>query len=128
MDNAAKKNYDSSQTQVSSETQTQVTQQPEVQNIPLESKVPFSLFERIAIISCCVMTVLLMVGLVSSKIALADSQRTLQRVNAKVSQVKSNNTDLKQEIGTLNSSDRLQSFAKAHGLSFNEQAVRNVAK
>lgn len=126
MDNTAKKNY----SEVELQSPAQPEKQPEIQNDPqvLEAKVPLSIFERLAMMVGGLVIVGLMISLVSAKIAVGNSQRNLQSINTEVSDLKTQNADLKQEVGTLNSSDRLQQFAQKHGLTFNEQSVRNISK
>lgn len=127
MDNTARKNYSEAQVQ-SPEQQPQ--QQPKIQQHPLASdaKVPLSVVERLAMIVGGLVIIGLMITLVSAKIAVGNSQRQLQSINTEITNFKTHNADLKQEIGTLNSSDRLQQFAQKHGLTFNEQSVRNISK
>ncbi|MCH4171016.1 MAG: cell division protein FtsL [Lactobacillus sp.] len=126
MDNTARKNFDETQVAVPNQAAPKTVVQ--VSPSSVDVKVPFSFVERAAIAVGSVLVLCFMIALVSARIALGDSQRTLQTVNSQITNVTSNNNDLKQEIGTLNSSDRLQHFAKTHGLTFNEQAVRNVSK
>ena len=45
-----------------------------------------------------------------------------------MTQVHARNSDLKQEIGELTSSDRLDAFAQKNGLTLNENNIRNVSK
>lgn len=126
MDNTARKNYSEAQVQVPEQPQ----KQPEIQNRPMPSdaKVPLSMVERLAIVIGGLVVVALMIALVSAKISVGNSQRHLQSINTEITNFKTHNADLKQEIGTLNSSDRLQQFAQKHGLTFNEQSVRNISK
>ncbi|MFD1671133.1 cell division protein FtsL [Agrilactobacillus yilanensis] len=126
MDNTAKQNYNEAQVLQPEQPQ----QQPQIENNPKAAgaKVPLSLFERLAMVVGGLIVIGLMISLVSAKIAVGTAQRNLQSVNTAVSDLKTKNADLKQEIGTLNSSDRLQAFAKKHGLTFNEESVRNISK
>lgn len=126
MDSTARNDY--SAAQVQPEPKTTPVSAPKTDPLPLNRKVPFSLFERIAVVVGSVVVACLMAALVSSKIALGANQNKVQSIDEHISTVSAHNTDLKQEISSLNSSDRLQAFAKKVGLTFNEQSVRNISK
>ncbi|WP_191988093.1 cell division protein FtsL [Lapidilactobacillus wuchangensis] len=92
------------------------------------TRVAFSGLERIC--ACCtgLLTIALMVFLVHTNVGIAGTQRQLQDVQVKISQIKAANVDLRQEVSELSSSDRLSAYAQKNGLTFNDANVRNVSK
>lgn len=56
----------------------------------------------------------------------ATAQKTLTETNSKITANRNNNNNLKQDIATLTSTDRLTQIAQEFGLSMNVSNVRNV--
>ncbi|TYC50133.1 cell division protein FtsL [Weissella muntiaci] len=56
----------------------------------------------------------------------ATAQKTLTATNSKITANRNNNNNLKQDIATLTSTDRLTQIAQEFGLSMNVSNVRNV--
>ncbi|WP_283678888.1 cell division protein FtsL [Lentilactobacillus sp. Marseille-Q4993] len=65
---------------------------------------------------------------ISSKIALTNSQHQLQQLDNRIVTMHNKNTTLTQQIGELQSSSRLQKIAKNNGMSLNNANIRNVTK
>ncbi|MFD1465246.1 cell division protein FtsL [Lapidilactobacillus mulanensis] len=93
-----------------------------------KEKVALSKFEKLmfGVVACA--TVALMMMLVHTTINVSSSQRQLQDVQSKITKVETTNVDLQQEVGELTSSDRLATYAKENGLTFNDANVRNVTQ
>lgn len=91
-------------------------------------KVAFSAVEKLATSVIGIVFFAMLVSLLTAKIAVVNAQRGLESTTQKMAQVSANNNDLKQEIGELTSSDRLNAFAQKHDLKLNENNIRNVSK
>ncbi|WP_436667360.1 cell division protein FtsL [Latilactobacillus sakei] len=91
-------------------------------------KVAYSTLEKLAVTVIGIAFFVMLVSLLSTKIAVVNAQRTLENTTQDMSQTRAKNNDLKQEIGELTSSDRLDAFAKKNNLKLNENNIRNVAK
>ncbi|WP_459127636.1 cell division protein FtsL [Latilactobacillus curvatus] len=91
-------------------------------------KVAFSAVEKLATSVIGIIFFAMLVSLLTIKIAVVNAQRGLESTTQKMAQVSANNNDLKQEIGELTSSDRLNAFAQKHDLKLNENNIRNVSK
>ncbi|RRG18026.1 cell division protein FtsL [Weissella viridescens] len=76
-----------------------------------------------ATILVAVFGALMVIG-VSNQGAKANSH--LNQVTAQLNQVKNDNNDLRQEIGTVTSNDKLSEVAKQESLTMNNDNVRNV--
>ncbi|MFD1124921.1 cell division protein FtsL [Lentilactobacillus raoultii] len=85
-------------------------------------------FEKVLIIGGSILLTGLMLMVVSSKIALSNSQHELQHLDTRISNIHNDNTNLKQQIGELQSSSRLQKIAKENGMSLSNGNIRNVTK
>ncbi|KRO26654.1 hypothetical protein DY78_GL000765 [Lactiplantibacillus fabifermentans DSM 21115] len=66
--------------------------------------------------------------LVSTNIAVSNSQSKLSSVQNKVTKVQASNTSAAQQISELSSRTRLNKIAKQYGLSLNNGNIRNVYK
>ncbi|CAJ1228581.1 cell division protein FtsL [Lactiplantibacillus xiangfangensis] len=91
-------------------------------------RVPFSAFEKCLSVTLGLVVFSLAIILVSTNIAIGNSQSSLQAVQAKVSKVEASNTSHAQEISELSSRSRLNQVAKKYGLSLNNGNIRNVYK
>ncbi|MFB9769436.1 cell division protein FtsL [Lactiplantibacillus modestisalitolerans] len=91
-------------------------------------RVPFSKFEKCLCVGLSLIVFSLALMLVSTNIAIGNSQNRLQTVQTKVTKVEASNTSAKQEISELSSRSRLNKVAKKYGLSLNNGNIRNVYK
>lgn len=105
------------------ERSTQVTQP-----VPVNRPVHWSRFERLLMVVGSAVTLLLIITLLSTKIAINTRQHDLQDLQAKVAQVKNSNASDQQEIAELTSQSNLKNIAKKYGLSDKNSNVRNVNK
>lgn len=106
-------------------------QQPTIHTAPNEQpnrKVALSAMEKTTLAIIGIAFFGMLVGLLTTKIAVVNAQRDLQTTSRSMTQVHARNSDLKQEIGELTSSDRLDAFAQKNGLTLNENNIRNVSK
>lgn len=93
-----------------------------------ETKVGISTFEKVLFAVGALVCVAMMIFVVSAKIALTNAQHELQQVDDRISTVHSQNTNYKQQIGELQSSNRLEKIAKDSGMSLSNANIRNVTK
>ncbi len=84
--------------------------------------------EKALITGCSVVLCILMVAVISSKIALSNSQHSLQQLDNRIERLHNSNTNLRQQMGELQSSSRLQKVAKQNGMSLHNGNIRNVTK
>ncbi len=87
-----------------------------------------SAFEKTLIVCGSVILTVLMLMVVSSKIALSNSQHQLQHLDTRITAIHNNNINLQQQIGELQSSSRLQKIAKENGMTLSNGNIRNVTK
>jgi cell division protein FtsL len=99
--------------------------QPAPQAVPRQH-VAFSVFEKAAVVALGLVAVALCTLIVSSKIALASTQRNLENVGRSITKVESDTTDYKQEVNELMQTNHLDSVASKDGLKLNEANIRNV--
>lgn len=92
------------------------------------NRLSVSLAEKALIVFSCLVLVGLMLAVVSSKIALTNAQHNLQQLDDRITQVHNKNTNLKQQIGELKSSSRLEAIAKKSQMTLNNSNIRNVTK
>lgn len=90
------------------------------------NKVPINKFEKFLIFVGSLTLLVLMVLTVSASVSQTQSQQQLSQIENKVSAKQSANTDLKQEIGELTSTKRLNKVADQKGLHIIENNIRNV--
>ncbi len=93
-----------------------------------QQRLKLSRFEKLLIVCGSALMTVMMLMVVSSKIALSDAQHNLQHLDNRISTVHNNNTSLQQQIGELQSSTRLQKIAKENGMSLSNGNIRNVTK
>jgi len=101
---------------------------PAEPKLKAKTRVGFSTFEKALGLTGSLICVALMIVLVSSKIALTNAQHNLQQVDNRISKVQSQNTNYKQQIGALQSSNRLEKIAHDSGMSLSNANIRNVTK
>lgn len=104
--------------------------QPRVspQQHPSSHKLPVSKFEKCLLTACGLVLAVMMVCVVSSKIALTNAQHNLQSINNQITTVQNHNTNAQQQINELQSRSRLDKIAKKQGLSLENARIRNVNK
>lgn len=90
--------------------------------------VRWSKFERFLVAAGSLITLVLMISLLSTKISINNQQRHLQDVQTQISKAKSGNTSSQQEIAELTSQSHLKSAAHKYGLTDKNSNVRNVNK
>ncbi|KRN97560.1 hypothetical protein IV54_GL001329 [Levilactobacillus paucivorans] len=77
---------------------------------------------------CGLVLALLMVSVVSTKIAMSNTVHDLQSINNSVTTYQNRNTNAQQEINELQSRSRLDKIAKKQGLTLENDRIRNVNK
>lgn len=87
-----------------------------------------SKFDKMIMLTIAVSLFALAVGLLTTKVALINAQRQLQNTTNDIVQGTAKRNNLKQSVGELTSSDRLNAFAQEHGLTLKESNIRNVSK
>lgn len=102
----------------------QVYRQPKVAPSPVR----WSKFERFLVVAGSLITLVLMISLLSTKVSINNQQRHLQDIQTQISKAKSNNTSSQQEIAELTSQSHLKSAAHKYGLTDKNSNVRNVNK
>lgn len=88
--------------------------------------VQLSKFEYTLISCCTAVLCIMMISLISAKISVNNSQRHLQNIQTKISQVNNSNISQQQEIGDLTSQSNLKKIAKKYNLKDSSTNVRNV--
>ncbi|WP_125589503.1 cell division protein FtsL [Companilactobacillus jidongensis] len=95
---------------------------------PATHKVALSKLEATLIVGLGFLTLILMVSLVSIKVSMTSAQNNLDHISTQITQVNTDNVNLRQEISEMTSFDRLSAFAKKHNLKMSNKNVRNVSK
>ena len=98
------------------------------QQHPQGEKLPVSKFEKCLMTVCGLALALLMVCVVSSKIAMSTAEHHLQSINNQVTTIQNHNTSKQQQINELQSRIRLDKIAKKQGLTLENARIRNVNK
>ncbi|AQW20581.1 cell division protein FtsL [Lentilactobacillus curieae] len=110
-------------------TTTFAPEQPAVKSEPkVKERLKVSTFEKVLGATLAIVASVLMIYVVSSKIALSNSQHELQQLDNQVATMHNKNTNYKQQIGELQSSSRLEKIAKSSGMSLSNSNIRNVTK
>ncbi|UQS85551.1 cell division protein FtsL [Apilactobacillus apisilvae] len=117
--NLARKKYNNAYSNVSKKPATNNTE---------KIHLSLSKFEKSVLFVGTVTIFILMLCLVGAKITLGNYSTGLQSIESSLSKIDNNNTYLRQEIGELQSSNRLQNIAKKSNLSLSNKNVRNVSK
>ncbi|GAA2969345.1 cell division protein FtsL [Lentilactobacillus parakefiri] len=102
--------------------------QAQVKRVSISKALKLSSFEKLLIVCGSAVLTVLMLVVVSSKIALSNSQHELQHLDNQIVTVRTSNTNLKQQIGELQSSTRLDKIAHKSGMSLLNANIRNVTK
>lgn len=85
-----------------------------------------SKFEKVLLIFCTFVLLVLMAVVVSGKINLSNAQHKLDTTQEKVTTVSNQNNLLKQEVNQLSSQSRLNKIGQNGGLTLKSQNIRNV--
>ncbi|WP_297820282.1 cell division protein FtsL [uncultured Lactobacillus sp.] len=102
------------------------TEQPEKTIVLNPKSVPWSRLEKTLIAIGSVITLGLMTMLVSASVSSTNAQHTLAKEEQTITSKQNRNTDLRQEIGELTSTSRMNKIAKQQGLRLIESNIRNV--
>lgn len=103
-------------------------EQPLQRPQPVTRKVAWSPFERLLVGVGSIITLLMVITLLSTKVTINNQQHHLQDLQTKISKIKSANTSSQQEIAELTSQDHLKSVARKYGLSDKNSNVRDINK
>lgn len=98
------------------------------QNQPVTYRVPLSKFEKLLMGVCSLVVLVMMVMVVSTKIAISNGQRELQSIQNQISNVNSVNISKKEEISYLSSKSRLQKTAVQYNLKDSNSDVKDITK
>ncbi|MBD5430050.1 cell division protein FtsL [Lactobacillus sp.] len=101
-------------------------QQPQQKIVLNAGKVPISRLEKFIIVVGSLLSLGMMFLLVSATVAQTSAQHDLANIEQKISSKQSSNTDLRQEIGEMTSTSRMNKIARQEGLSSIENNLRNV--
>ena len=99
-----------------------------IKRASISKALKLSSFEKLLIVCGSAILTVLMLVVVSSKIALSNSQHELQHLDNRITNVRNSNTNLKQQIWELQSSTRLDKIAHKSGMSLKNANIRNVTK
>ncbi|MBD5432605.1 MAG: cell division protein FtsL [Lactobacillus sp.] len=88
--------------------------------------VPLNRLEKTLLVIGSLITLTMMILLVSGSISTTNAQHNLTDSEQSVISTQNKNTDLRQEIGELTSSTRMNKIAKQEGLRLIESNIRNV--
>ena len=89
-------------------------------------KVPYSILEKTLLILGSVITLGMMIFLVSSSISATSAQHELTENQQSVAKEQNKVTDLRQEIGGLTSTTRLNKIAREKGLTLINKNIRTI--
>ena len=89
-------------------------------------KVPYSILEKTLLILGSVITLGIMIFLVSSSISATSAQHELTENQQSVAKEQNKVTDLRQEIGELTSTTRLNKVAREKGLTLINKNIRTI--
>ncbi|PWG00633.1 cell division protein FtsL [Levilactobacillus bambusae] len=98
------------------------------QSLTKPEKLPVSKFEKCLMVVCGLVLTVLMISIVSAKIAMSGAQRNLQGMAQEVTTLQGKNSNARQQISELQSKSRLDTVAKQEGLSLSNEKIRNVNK
>jgi cell division protein FtsL len=89
-------------------------------------KVPYNWVEKTLLIVGSVITLGMMIFLVSSSISATSAQHELTNTQQSVAKEQNRVTDLRQEIGELTSTTRLNKIAREKGLTLINKNIRTI--
>lgn len=90
------------------------------------NKVPFSRFEIFILVAGSIVTIAMAAMLVFTSVAATSAQHQLANIQTELSSTQTDTSNLRQEIGKLTSSSRMNKIAKQEGLSLIESNIRTV--
>ncbi|GAA3628552.1 cell division protein FtsL [Lactobacillus hamsteri] len=93
---------------------------------PNPRQVRWTGLERTLVILGSIITLGMMTFLVSSSISATSAQHQLSNVQQEITKIENSNIDLRQQIGELSSSARLNKIARAKGLTLIEKNIRTI--
>lgn len=97
------------------------------QRIPLDPhKVPYNVLEKTLLAIGSIVTSGMMIFLVSSSISATSAQHELSQTQQTVAKEQNRITDLRQEIGELTSTSRLNKIAREKGLTLINKNIRTI--
>lgn len=96
------------------------------QRIILDPRKVYSGIEKALMIIGSVITLGMMISLVSSSISATSAQHELTRTQQTVAKEQNKITDLRQEIGELTSTSRLNKIAREKGLTLINKNIRTI--
>lgn len=115
---ARKLNLESRKTQSKSSTPKAIVLDPD--------NVPYTFFEKMLFTCCSIVTIVLLTFIVSASISQTNAQHSLSDAQKELVSSQNQNTTIKQEIGELTSSSRMDRIAKQQGLTLNENNIRTI--
>lgn len=89
-------------------------------------KVPYNFLEKTLLIVGSMITLWMMIFLVSSSISATSAQHELTKTQQSVAKEQNRITDLRQEIGELTSTTRLNKIAREKGLTLINKNIRTI--
>lgn len=90
------------------------------------NKVPFSRSEIFILIAGSIVTIAMAAMLVFTSVAANSAQHQLANIQTELTSSQTDSSNLRQEIGELTSSSRMNKIAKQEGLSLIESNIRTV--
>ncbi|MCF1783220.1 cell division protein FtsL [Lactobacillus mulieris] len=90
------------------------------------NKVPFSWSEIFILIAGSIVTIAMAAMLVFTSVAATSAQHQLANIQTELTSSQTDSSNLRQEIGELTSSSRMNKIAKQEGLSLIESNIRTV--
>lgn len=102
------------------------TEQPQQKIVLTPGKVPHNRLEKAIIVIGVLLSLGMMVLLVSATVAQTTAQHNLADIEQKITKKQASNTNLRQEIGELTSTKRMNKIAREQGLHSSENNIRNV--
>lgn len=88
--------------------------------------VPYTRFEKILIAIGASITLLLIMFIVSVSVSQTSAQHQLANTQQEVAKEQNQTTNLRQEIGQLTSSARMNRIAKEQGLTLHDNNIRTI--
>lgn len=102
---------------------------PKVQAAPLhKQRVRFSPFERLMSAAIGLLAAGMAAMCVCAQLNVATTQRMYQKTQVQIAQVNKGIANFEQSVSELTDSQRLSSFAQAHGLTVVEGSVKQAVK
>lgn len=119
MADSSARNYE-----VESEREVEFTQ--ERQRVYNPRYVRWTFFERMLVVLGSVVSIGMIVFLISSSVTAASTQQQLSDIQQSISKNQNEVTDLRQQIGELTSTTRLNKIAREKGLTLIDKNIRTI--